>query len=129
MRNRTEGVSADHVEHRLDDFATENLAENRRFLDASAFAKGSEKSLELLNSPNPMDSNPTEALLALILVSRGVLILRRVSLLKDEQAVVAEIFEVDDECFEEFVLFIFEEVFILLNKLSDDICEQGERVR
>ena len=44
-----------------------------------------------------MDADLTEALLTLIHVGRCVLILRWVSLLKDEQAVVAEIFEMDAE--------------------------------
>ena len=33
------------------------------------------------------------------------------------------------ECFEEFIFFIPEEVFFLLNKLSDDVSEQAKSVR
>lgn len=129
MRNRTERIGADHVEHRLNYFATEDITENGRVFDATTFAESSEKSLKLLYSPNSVDTNPTETLLTLILVGTSALFQRRITLLKDEQAVVGKIPEVDAKCFEELILFILEEVFILLNKLSDDVCEQGERIR
>lgn len=74
-----------------------------------------------------MNTNSSEALIALILIS---LFLGSgwISLLKNEQAVVAKIFEVEAELFKEFIFFIFEEVFVLFNKLSDNVSEQLEGI-
>ena len=70
-----------------------------------------------------MNSDSSNLALALILISLHVSSLDRVSLFKDEQAVVAEISEMEAECLEKFIFFVPEKFFFLLNKLSDEISE------
>ena len=82
----------------------------------------------MLNGADPLNTDSSQALTRLVLVGGCAILLRWVSLLKDEQAIVAKISEVKTESFEEFVFLVLEEVFILLNKLSDDISEQGKSV-
>ena len=49
-------------------------------------------------------------------------------MLKDKQAVVAEIFEVGTEEFKELFFLVLEEVLVLLNELSDNVIKQSQGV-
>ena len=76
-----------------------------------------------------MNTDSSDLTAALILISFYAISCGRVSLFKDEQAIVAEVSEMEAECLEKFIFFIPEEVFFLLNKLSDDVSEQAKSVR
>ena len=75
-----------------------------------------------------MDAYSPETLTGLVDVPWRVWVLRRVSLLENDEAVVAEIFKVSAEKFEELFFSVLEEVLVLLNKLGDNVIEQGKSV-
>ena len=75
-----------------------------------------------------MDANPSDALLRLVRVGWHGWVLGWIGLLKDKQTVVAEIFEVSAEKFEELFFLVLEEVLVLLNELSDNVIKQGEGI-
>ena len=52
----------------------------------------------------------------------------RVSTPQNEQAIVAEVIEVAQQCVESLLFAIFEESVVLLAKLIDDMVEEVERV-
>jgi hypothetical protein len=66
VRYRAEREGFDHEKHSLNDFASEQFAEERRLLDRSALAERDKKGLELLDSPDSVDSDLEDGLASLI---------------------------------------------------------------
>jgi len=75
-----------------------------------------------------VDANSSEALAALVDIAGLTIGQWRVCLLKNNQAVVAEILEVSAEEFKELLFLVLEEVLVLLNELSDNVIEEGEGI-
>ena len=128
MTHRTEWEGLDHVEHCLDDFTTKDLTKYFRVFDASSCSNCFEENLKLFNSSDPCYSNFPDLSTTLVLILLFILLKRWISLFEDNQAIVAKIPEMNFKSLKEFIFLISEEILLLLNELSDDVCEQAKSI-
>ena len=128
MTHRTEWEGLDHVEHCLDDFTTKDLTKYFRVFDASSCSNCFEEHLKLFNSSDPCYSNFSDLSTTLVLILLFILLKRWISLLEDNQAIVAKIPEMNFKGLKELIFLISEEVLLLLDELSDNVCEQAKSI-